>query len=229
MSLKSLFTATLMLLIALPALAAPKVTAPERSFAFGEIYQGEKVTHVFTFSNAGDAPLIIEKVRSSCGCTAAIVSKKTLLPGETGEIRTTFDSHRFRGDITKKVYLYSNDPKQQTFVFGLSASVKELFVSEPHRVSAGPLSPSEPHTRTLELTNQGESPLNITDIKVSNPLIQTKLDRTTLPPGGKGELAVTLAPGSKKRKINSYVILSTDSPLVPELRIPVFYLINVSP
>jgi len=228
MSLKSLCIACLFLVFATTSLAAPKVAAPEKDFSFGELYQGDKVTHVFTFSNTGDAPLVIEKVRSSCGCTAAIVSKKTLQPGETGEIKATFDSHRFRGPISKKVYLYSNDPQQKTFEFGLTATVKELLVSTPHRISAGPIPVGEPHSTTLELTNQGDTPLTFTEVKAQNELMKVELDRNTLPPGGKAQLTVSITPDNARRKISSYVILSTDSPRLPELRIPTFYLVNIS-
>ena len=43
----------------------PKIEFENSKFDFGEIEAGEKVEHVFTFKNMGDAPLIIEKVKSS--------------------------------------------------------------------------------------------------------------------------------------------------------------------
>jgi len=227
MDLKSLFTTCLLLVIASTSFAAPQVSAPEKTFAFGELFQGDKVTHAFTFSNSGDEPLIIEKVRSSCGCTAAIVSKKTLQPGESGEISATFDSHRFRGPVSKKIYLYSNDPQQKTFEFGLTATVKELLVSTPHRISAGPIQTGQQHSTTIELTNQGNTPLTVTEIKVQNQLLKTELDRATLPPGETARLSINITPDNTRRKISSYVIVHTDSPKLPELRIPVFYLVNL--
>ena len=53
--------------------------------------------------------LKVDRVRSSCGCTAALSSAQSLNPGETGEIQATFDSTRFRGQIEKTLYLYTND------------------------------------------------------------------------------------------------------------------------
>ncbi|MDH5379626.1 MAG: DUF1573 domain-containing protein, partial [Cyclobacteriaceae bacterium] len=36
---------------------------------FGTITDGDIVKHTFTFKNTGDAPLIIQSARGSCGCT----------------------------------------------------------------------------------------------------------------------------------------------------------------
>ena len=44
---------------------APRIEFDEKQFDFGEIDAGEKVEHIFSFKNKGDAPLIVEKVKSS--------------------------------------------------------------------------------------------------------------------------------------------------------------------
>jgi len=211
-----------------PAMAAPQISAIEKSFDFGTLYQGEAVTHVYTFQNSGDAPLVIDKVRSSCGCTAAILSKKNLQPGEQGEVKATFNSSRFRGPITKKVYLYSNDPRQKTYELELKALVKEVLVRTPHRISGGPIQPGEKHTSTLELTNEWKDAVAVTEIVSGLPALQAELDRDALPPGEKATLSISITPDKSQRRINTYVILRTDNPLLPEIRIPVFLLVNVN-
>ena len=42
----------------------PRIEFDRVKFDFGEVDAGEKVEHIFTFKNKGDAPLIIEKVKS---------------------------------------------------------------------------------------------------------------------------------------------------------------------
>ena len=37
---------------------------------FGDIVQGQSVSHKFTFTNTGSEPLIILQVQTNCGCTA---------------------------------------------------------------------------------------------------------------------------------------------------------------
>ncbi|NIQ93339.1 MAG: DUF1573 domain-containing protein, partial [Desulfuromonadales bacterium] len=80
------FVILAILLPALPAAAAPRVDTTQREFDFGRIFQGDKVRHAFEFTNAGDATLNVEKVRTSCGCTAALVSSEAIAPGDRGKI-----------------------------------------------------------------------------------------------------------------------------------------------
>ncbi|HRR94485.1 MAG TPA: DUF1573 domain-containing protein, partial [Bacteroidales bacterium] len=53
---------------------------------FGKIAAGEKVAAIFTFTNAGKGPLIINSVTTSCGCTASKYSRKPVAPGQSGTI-----------------------------------------------------------------------------------------------------------------------------------------------
>ena len=72
-------------------------------FDFGKIKKGEKRTHVFPFTNTGDAILVIDFV-SGCECTELIWPEgKKFKPGESGEIKATFDSTTEEGDVTKTI------------------------------------------------------------------------------------------------------------------------------
>jgi hypothetical protein len=58
---------------------------------FGTIMEESgSVTHSFKFTNAGDKPLIITKVHTSCGCTTPKWTKEPVKPGETGEVMATY-------------------------------------------------------------------------------------------------------------------------------------------
>ena len=81
------------------------------NFNFGKIYKGQKVEHIFKFENQGSSDLEISKVKSSCGCTATILTNKTIQPGKTGEIKTTFNSGSLKGKVTKSITVKSNDLK----------------------------------------------------------------------------------------------------------------------
>ena len=58
----------------------PKIQFKELKWDFGNKKQGEVLTHTFSFKNAGDETLVIRRVRTSCGCAAAMLSKKELNP-----------------------------------------------------------------------------------------------------------------------------------------------------
>ncbi len=76
---------------------------------FGVIEEGSIVDWNAKFTNTGKSDLIINDVKSSCGCTAAVVSGKIIKPGETGNLRIEFDSSNRTGKINKTVTLYTND------------------------------------------------------------------------------------------------------------------------
>lgn len=86
-------------------------------FDFGSIVEGETVTYVFNFTNTGDAPLVINNVRSSCGCTVPAYSKEPLNPGEDGFIKVTFNSSGKQGSQYKIVTVTTNtDPTDTELV-----------------------------------------------------------------------------------------------------------------
>ncbi len=83
-------------------------TFTNRWFDFGDIVQGQKVTHAFTFRNTGKDPLIISSIQPTCGCTVAEWPKTPIPPGQNGEIVVTFDSHESINQQNKTITILSN-------------------------------------------------------------------------------------------------------------------------
>lgn len=74
---------------------------------YGEIAKGSDGVRIFEFTNTGNAPLIISKVSSSCGCTIPKMPEDPIAPGATGEIQVKYDTNRV-GPIRKAVTVLSN-------------------------------------------------------------------------------------------------------------------------
>lgn len=74
---------------------------------YGTIEKGANGVRVFEFTNTGDAPLIISKVTSSCGCTIPKKPDHPILPGETGQIEVKYDTNRVM-PIRKTITVISN-------------------------------------------------------------------------------------------------------------------------
>ena len=76
-----------------PAGPTTSITFAENSHDFGTIDEGDVVTHIFTFTNTGDEPLILDRCKGSCGCTVPKYPKNTpIAPGDGGVIAVRFDS-----------------------------------------------------------------------------------------------------------------------------------------
>jgi hypothetical protein len=87
----------------------PAITFDEAHFNFGKIAIGEKLSHVFHFTNTGKSPLLIMEVHPTCGCTVAKDWPKTpIAPGEGGDISIDFDSKGFPGKIEKTITVLTN-------------------------------------------------------------------------------------------------------------------------
>lgn len=100
----------------------PAIKFEEELFDFGDITQGEKVEHVFMFTNTGEADLIITSAKGSCGCTVPEWPKKPIKPGEKGEINVVFNSEGKKGRQHKKITIVANT-QPSTNVVAISGDI----------------------------------------------------------------------------------------------------------
>lgn len=84
-----------------------KIEFKTETIDYGTIEKGSNGVRVFEFTNTGDAPLIISKVTSSCGCTIPKKPANAILPGKTGEIEVKYDTNRV-SPIRKTITVISN-------------------------------------------------------------------------------------------------------------------------
>lgn len=89
-----------------------KIEFKTETIDYGIIEKGSDGVRVFEFTNTGDAPLIISKVSSSCGCTIPKKPDGPILPGQTGEIQVKYDTNRVN-PIRKAITVISNLILQQ--------------------------------------------------------------------------------------------------------------------
>ncbi len=100
-----------------------KIEFKSETIDYGTIAKGSDGVRVFTFTNTGDAPLVITKVSSSCGCTIPKKPEEPIMPGDTGEIQVKYDTKRV-GPIRKAVTVISN-ADTPTKVLKIKGEVKE--------------------------------------------------------------------------------------------------------
>lgn len=74
---------------------------------FGKVRQGKPVTVSYSFTNKGEAPLLVTYAKGSCGCTGVEWPKEAVLPGATGQVKATFNAASL-GTFNKTVYVESN-------------------------------------------------------------------------------------------------------------------------
>lgn len=89
----------------------PVMEFEQETINYGKIDQNADGKKVFKFKNTGNAPLIIHKVKGSCGCVVLDFPKKPILPNETGEINIVYNVLK-KGRISRTVTVTSNAKKK---------------------------------------------------------------------------------------------------------------------
>ncbi|MCF0183428.1 MAG: DUF1573 domain-containing protein [Bacteroidaceae bacterium] len=63
----------------------------------------------YTFTNKGDAPLVIHQAIATCGCTVPEFQNTPVKPGEKGKITVTYNGRgKLLGSFTKTISVRSN-------------------------------------------------------------------------------------------------------------------------
>ena len=73
---------------------------------FGEIPEDGDGSWSFTFKNLGEQSIVINRVRSTCGCTVPEWPRKPVEPGASGQIMVKYNT-ALTGTFMKSVYVYS--------------------------------------------------------------------------------------------------------------------------
>lgn len=107
--------------------AQPAIAVPEKSHDFGSIGPQDVVERAFVIFNKGDAPLTISRAYTTCGCTTAEISARTIPPGKVAAVTLTFDAgyHDTAGQTVRRgLIIENNDPRQSQAEIWIQASVR---------------------------------------------------------------------------------------------------------
>ncbi len=77
----------------------------EQDHDFGEIRAGKPVNFVFRFKNISPDTILLQTVRTTCGCTAARYTEGPIAPGTEGEVIMEYDAAQ-GGSFRKKIRVF---------------------------------------------------------------------------------------------------------------------------
>ena len=107
--------------------AQPAIAVSEKSYDFGSIGPTDIVERTFVVFNTGNAPLTISRAYTTCGCTTADITARSIPPGKVAEITLTFDAgfHDTAGETVRRgLIIENNDPRQSQAEIWIQASVR---------------------------------------------------------------------------------------------------------
>lgn len=91
-------------------------------YNFGDIRREQPVSVVFAFSNTSKDSILLQTVRTTCGCTAASWTEAPIAPGAKGEVRVEYDAYQ-PGDFNKKIRVFFDKQRKPELLF-ISGTVK---------------------------------------------------------------------------------------------------------
>lgn len=92
----------------------PEMTFEKTEHDFGSFKESDgPMTCVFKFTNTGKGMLVIHQAIATCGCTVPIYPKEPIKPGESGEIKVTYNGKgRRAGEFEKNITIRANTKEQ---------------------------------------------------------------------------------------------------------------------
>jgi hypothetical protein len=202
----------------------PQIKFKENSWDFGNIKEGQVKTHEFVFENTGNVPLIINRVRTSCGCAAALVSDKKIEPGKTGEIKVTFDSRNYEGKVSKYVYVESNDKAHSVSQLVISATIevppRPRIDLERYNFDSGLILEGQPILAQSVIINRGEQELRVSFSHRDATYFHNGkeiLSELKIPAGEEAEVEIKIPPRSRQGLIREYILLKSNDTRRPNL------------
>jgi len=191
----------------------PSITFDKTSFNFGNINELDGLkTHVFSFTNNGSQPLLLNDVSTTCGCTVPEWSKEPIAPGSQGKIKVTFDPLGRPGAFRKSITVKSNAREASVvlYIVGL-VNPKPKTVADDYPIKIGNLRLASNHLSmqtvlsgqvkvdTVQIFNESDSILNIS-IENGPPYLTFNVSPPALGPKKSGLIYVAL----DGKKVNDY-------------------------
>ncbi len=192
----------------------------EPVFDFGERDSTAAFKHTFNLTNTGDSAITIDRVITTCGCTAANLDEKTLPPGASVPLEVDVKLAGFRGNFQRHTYVvYGGDEPQQTRLTIRGTIVQRIRIT-PERLNLALASADSPTTASAVIESLEDSAkFRITKLGSQSKYLNVKADTST--DGMKHTLHVTTVPPIPKGAYPTVIQLSTDNPDYPRVDIPV--------
>ncbi len=76
-------------------------------YDLGDLTHGMSSEYKIPFENSGDKPLVLSKVKTSCGCTASEWPREPIMPGKSGFITVRYNTSK-TGSFQKSLNVFSN-------------------------------------------------------------------------------------------------------------------------
>jgi hypothetical protein len=206
----------------------PAISFTEDVFDFGTIKEANgPVEHRFVFTNTGKAPLVIDGVRASCGCTTPAWSKEPVLPGDKGFVMAKFDPKNRPGQFRKSLTITSNAASGTATIFiqgNVAIEPKSPADQYPNPIgdlhfryrslNMSKVTTEKPVTRAFDVFNNGTSPITFSEEMDKPKHVSVSFQPQTIQPQASGKILITYDAAAREELgfVSDRLVLHTDEP-----------------
>jgi len=119
------------------SVAQPQIVFDNKNHDFGTFEEETgPVTHDFRFVNSGNEPLVLQNVRSTCGCTVPKYTREPIAPGDSGSIKVTYNPKGRPGKFSKPIYITTNasGDRETLHIKGVVIGSKSRRATNPYKI-----------------------------------------------------------------------------------------------
>lgn len=215
-----------LILVSALALGQPPASfhSPAPTAAKGDVKAGPPLVHTFELANTTGGTVAITKVESACGCLRRALGAETLAAGQktqlTVEVNTLTQPegpNRWQITVGYTLTAPGGQPEAKELLLQITSNlVREVAVSPPQLA----FSTAGAANQTITITDKRDKPLTVTRAASSSDFVTVEVAQAGGVPRAQG-VVVKLSATAPAGHRDELVVLYTDDPAYPELRIPV--------
>jgi hypothetical protein len=152
----------------------PRISFPSTTYDFGTFSETETRSASIIFTNTGGQTLVIESVKTSCGCTSAEVNPKQYPPGASGRIELKLEPTG-PGTDPKYVNVISNSQPDSLARLELRANILPFLVVDPKWIDFKVLPFNKEHHFSFVVSCPSDDAFRIDSLRTTNPLARATI------------------------------------------------------
>ena len=193
----------------------PRLVASPGIISLGKIAEGSVSTQTVLLRNSGKTPVIVSRVKTSCGCTTAS-SVAPVAPGATVPLQVRFDAHGKTGRNQQFVWVFVQGEAEPITV-ALRAEIVQAFQTEPTVVSLSLLAGNTQTKTTFSLRSLDNKPLRVLGIQTEPGIKATDWKQT----GNSAQVNLTVTAPPLPGDYQKTVTVLVDHPVQHRVVVPV--------
>jgi hypothetical protein len=208
----------------------PVAQVPETTFNFDRIERGTSMKHKFKIRNAGDLPLKLEVLTTTCKCTVGDLQNNEIGPGEETDVELEWTAKTPPGPFRHGATLSSNDPKQSRIELVVEGDVVESNTLMPPDLLFNTVKTNSTKEAVSYLVSNLEDEVQVTKYEFSDPEVAkqiqlnvTPLEGNELPESARSGVKITAAYTASKSigPFFTWLTLETNLKNASKLTLPV--------